>query len=294
MLKFTKIWASRKTFCSDLKTKRFCKQIALHALSSIGAISTVLAILRIGWPDQTPFTGVGWAIGYFIVSAIYAIFRSWPRPIEVHLNKPNTTIKIIEGNIFDQEHNLSIGTCDTFDTLPPDIIASTSLQAQTLSELFEDDVQRLDSLLNAELAHVSSIGTIDKLGKTDKYEIGTTVSVPHGERRIFFVAYTEMDASNVARASVDGIWTSLDKLWIQVTERGNGYPLAMPVIGGGQARISQLLPAQDAIRLIVLSFIFASRKERVCSELVIVVREGDYQKLDRLELQAFLQSLRES
>jgi hypothetical protein len=35
----------------------------------------------------------------------------------------------------------------------------------------------------------------------------------------------------------------------------------------------------------------ASRRERVCDELRIVVRPSEYEKLDRLELQAFLDSL---
>lgn len=35
----------------------------------------------------------------------------------------------------------------------------------------------------------------------------------------------------------------------------------------------------------------ASRREKVCDELRIVVRANDYEKLNRLELQAFLDSL---
>lgn len=46
----------------------------------------------------------------------------------------------------------------------------------------------------------------------------------------------------------------------------------MAVIGGGQARLSSVMPAQDAIRFTLLSFMFASRKNRICDELRIVVR----------------------
>ncbi|MCF7534622.1 hypothetical protein [Pseudomonas petrae] len=63
---------------------------------------------------------------------------------------------------------------------------------------------------------------------------------------------------------------------------------------GGQAPLSSVLPAQDAIRFTVLSFMFASRNSKVCDELRIVVRPDDYRKLDRLELQSFLSSLRSS
>jgi len=67
--------------------------------------------------------------------------------------------------------------------------------------------------------------------------------------------------------------------------------VAVPVIGGGQARIAQILPAQDAIRFVAFSFMLASRHEKVCDELRIVVQSEAYQRLDRLELQAFLDSL---
>jgi hypothetical protein len=64
------------------------------------------------------------------------------------------------------------------------------------------------------------------------------------------------------------------------------------VIGGGQSRISQEFPAQDSIRVIALSYMFASRHLKVNEGLNIVVRPEDVQNLDMLELQAFLKSLR--
>jgi hypothetical protein len=66
------------------------------------------------------------------------------------------------------------------------------------------------------------------------------------------------------------------------------------VLGGGLARISQVLPAQDSIRFIALSFVLASRDARVCDRLDIVARKQDVKYLDMLELQAFLKSLRAS
>ncbi|WP_408735220.1 macro domain-containing protein [Acetobacter pasteurianus] len=53
---------------------------------------------------------------------------------------------------------------------------------------------------------------------------------------------------------------------------GKGGSVSMAVIGGGQARLSSVMPAQDAIRFTLLSFMFASRKNRICDELRIVVR----------------------
>ncbi len=92
-------------------------------------------------------------------------------------------------------------------------------------------------------------------------------------------------------ASVDGIWKSLENLWRHVRAHSNGATVAIPVLGGGQARIAHTLTAQDSIRFIALSFVLASRTERVCDRLDIVVRKTDVGRLDMLELRAFLKSL---
>ncbi len=71
----------------------------------------------------------------------------------------------------------------------------------------------------------------------------------------------------------------------------NGTTVSIPVIGGGQSGLSPVLPAEDAIRFTALSFIIASRGERVCDELRIVARPNQYDELNHLELQAFLSGL---
>jgi len=132
---------------------------------------------------------------------------------------------------------------------------------------------------------------VEKEGNTDRYPIGTVASVQDGPRRALFLAYTEMNERNEAHGSTDGIWKSMLTLWDVISRDCNGEAVAIPVLGGGQARISQVLPAQDSIRFIALSFMLASRKSKVCDELHIIVRPEDYSRLNRLELQAFFDSL---
>jgi len=103
-----------------------------------------------------------------------------------------------------------------------------------------------------------------------------------------------MDEQNQARSTPDILWKSLLNLWAEISRHANGGCVSIPVIGGGQSRMAQILPAQDSIRFIALSFMLASRKEKICDELRIVARTTDYNRLDRLELQAFLSALRPS
>jgi hypothetical protein len=278
----------------DLGTWRFWRRFLINCFAALGAIALVLEVINELFPNQITFRGVQWGLLVLAVSIIYGLARSWPRPLQQSYSSPNTTIRVIKGDILIQPTHLVIGTCDTFDTQPPHIIARDSLQGQALDRLFGGDVQELDRRIDQALADAIPIGTVEKPGKKTRYPIGTVAPLAEGGRRVFFLAYTYMNEHNEARGTVDGIWKSLVNLWEAVSKYGNGAVVSVPVIGGGQARIAQILPLQDSIRFIILSFILASRSEKVCDELRVVVRPQDYARLDRLEIQSFLASLRPS
>jgi antitoxin (DNA-binding transcriptional repressor) of toxin-antitoxin stability system len=280
--------------CHDLSKWRFWRRFLVQSFASIGAIALVLEVINELFPKELTFRGLPWGLVILVVAAIYGLARSWPRPIEQSYSSPNTAIRIIKGDIFSQTSHLVIGICDTFDTQPPNIIARDSLQAQALDRLFGGDIAELDSRIDSALAGYSPVEIVQKPGKQRRYELGTIAVLTESGRKLFFAAYTYMNEHNQARGTADGIWKSLLNLWTQVSKHGNGEPVSITVIGGGQARIAQILPAQDSIRFIALSFMLASRHEKVCDELRIVVRPAEYSRLDRLELRAFLSSLRPS
>jgi hypothetical protein len=110
------------------------------------------------------------------------------------------------------------------------------------------------------------------------------------ERRYFCVAYSHMGDDLVAQSSGDDLWLGLSGLWTAAYRHGQREKLAMPVVGAGLARIDALDRA-SLVRLICLSFVAASRKQLLTSHLSILMPESEFRMLDRLELQAFLESL---
>lgn len=279
----------------DLKRQRFWRHFAVHALSAIGLIAVVAGLYDVFFPDVAEGVGTWLTIATVVLALIYALWRSWPRPIEQQYETPNVKITLVRGNILDQDaDHLVIGTVTTFDTETPRIIERKSLQGQFVDRVYGGDVKRLDADLDQALSWATPVGSITKPGKEKVYEVGTVAVLHHPARCFFCVAYSEMDDKNVARSSIENVWRGLDRLWREVTDHANGGTVAIPVVGGGLARLSQILPAQDSIRFIILSFMFACRRERVCDELKIVVQPVQYDRLDRLELQAFLKSLRAS
>lgn len=264
----------------------------MRSFACLGGLSTVLQTSNVINPTVTVFQGMPILLSVIGISLVGGFTWSWPRRITQDYSAPKTKISIVKGDMLAETTHLVIGTNDTFDTETPIIIAKGSLQGQALQVLYGGDLKELDTQLAAALAGKPTVGSIAKAGKQTQYGIGTIATVKHAARLIFFLAYCEMDTHNTAHSTPDKVWKSLQSLWDEVSKKSNGGTVSIPVIGGGQARLSSIVPAQDAIRLTVLSFMFASRGAKVCDELRIVVRPEDYKTLDRLELQSFLSSLR--
>lgn len=278
----------------DLRTWRFWRHFLTRSFACLGGLSTVLQTSNVINPTVTVFQGMPFLLSVIAISLIGGLMWSWPRPITQDYTAPKTKISIVKGDMLAELMHLVIGTNDTFDTETPIIISKESLQGQALQVLYGGDLKELDAQLATALAGKATVGTIAKAGKQTQYGVGTIATVKHASRLIFFLAYCEMDAHNTAHSTPDKVWKSLLLLWDEVSKKSNGGTVSIPVIGGGQARLSSIVPAQDAIRFTLLSFMFASRGAKVCDELRIVVRPEDYKKLDRLELQSFLSSLRSS
>jgi hypothetical protein len=277
----------------DIKRLRFWRLFAIHAFSCLGGVSFLLGLYDVIRPNAISKTNFPFLAAISGFSIIYAAIRAYPRRVEELYSKPNTAIRIVVGDLFSEPDNLVIGMTSTFDTKIPHVIHPNSVQGQFLARVYANDVSALDAALTQELVSVEPIGKIEKPGKTVQYPLGTVVTIRHVRKHYFCVAYGEMNAGNQTQATMGGIWRSLENLWREVRARTNGDPVAIPVIGGGLARLSQVLPAQDSIRFIAMSFMFASRETRVCDRLDIVVRPQDVGRLDMLEIQAFLTSLKE-
>lgn len=278
----------------DIRTGRFWKIFVTQAFALFGALTAVAGVVALFSPDFfVRHIWLGW-LGV-VVSLVFGTFRAWPRPITTRYQTPATKITLLRGDLFEQrDAHLIIGVSDTFDTAAPHI-EPKSVQGQFLQRIYGSDLAKLDADIEAELTSVQSIGKIPgKQGKAAHYPLGTTLTLRENARRFFLVAYTHMNSESMASSTTDGVWNSLSELWKAVRVGSNGGTVCVPMIGGGQAKLSSVLPSADAVRFIALSFILASRAQKVCDELVIVAPPRQYDALDHLEIQAFLNSLRPS
>ncbi|MFD7114096.1 MULTISPECIES: macro domain-containing protein [Streptomyces] len=190
---------------------------------------------------------------------------------------PAVSVVIARGDLLTQrDTHLVVGFTDTFDTATDlDIVINqSSLQGQLVSRLYGGDRARLDRDLRVALRGVQPVAkesrTDKRRGKLVRYPLGTVAVLRLPGVRVFGVAYSRMGNDLVARSSVTELAHGLDRLWEALRDHGQLMPVALPLVGSGLARLDGTRH-EDLLRMIVESFVAASRRGRFCPALTIVL-----------------------
>lgn len=228
---------------------------------------------------------------------VWGLGRARPVPrVQQVFRRPDMTVVVEAGDLFEQPAHLVVGFCDTFDTASAGgaVINGDSVQAQLLDRRYGGDVQRLDAELTTALAPVVPVAREDRdhkpLGKLDRYPVGTVAVLGTRPRLVFAVAYSRIGNDCVAASSVEDLWFGLSRLWDAMHRHAQLERVAMPLVGSGLSRLDHL--DQDSLlRLVLMSFIARSREGAICRELRVVVRPADLERIDMREVAAFLSTL---
>ncbi|MBB2744130.1 UNVERIFIED_ORG: hypothetical protein FHR35_003966 [Microbispora rosea subsp. rosea] len=200
------------------------------------------------------------------------------------------------GDILDADTDIVVGFTDTFDTDITDdvVINGASLQGQLLRRTYESNRSRLDEELARALSEYlpTTVETraAKPKGKLERYSIGTIAVIGSPRRRIYCVAYSKMGNDLVARSSLDDLWISLGQLWATISARGQLSNVTIPIMGAELARVHSL-DRENLLKVIILSFIARSRLQPMCRQLSVLIRQEDADKVDMLEMKAFLAAL---
>ncbi|MEV0965557.1 macro domain-containing protein [Streptomyces sp. NPDC049910] len=209
-----------------------------------------------------------------------------------------TDVVLLRGDLFDQDDcNLVIGFSDTFDTETAEdlVISRESVQSQLVDRLFAGRRRLLDDKLRTGLRKTKTVGTESArskpLGRRVRYPVGTTVAVPVDGRRVFAIAYSQLGNDLVARSSDRDLRLGLENLWASVAVHGLFKPVAIPLIGSGLARVTDLDRGQ-LVALIVDSFVDAcARHPALTPELRVVIRPQDLAGTDLTPVEQRFQDL---
>jgi hypothetical protein len=279
-------------------TRRGLWLLALNAFAAFGLFSAAIQFYSAVWEPQQnlPYPG-RIALGVAVVSLIYGVIRAWPRrQVQRVFGRPDITVVVTVGDLFEQDAHLVIGFNDVFDTDTTNgaVINPTSVQGQFQERIYGNDLGRLDADLSKALQGTAVSATerrnAKQRGKLKRYPIGTVATLGDAKRRFFCVAYSKMQNNLIAKSTVDSLWQSLSSLWDAVYLHGHRGTVAIPIVGSQLAKIN-CLDRESLLRMILLSYVARSREELVCKKLIVVIHQRDYDRVNMLEVDAFLKTL---
>jgi hypothetical protein len=230
----------------------------------------------------------------YIALLLFSLFLSipwWLPRMEGYLLSPDSRIKIKVGDLFDEPGHLVIGTNDVFDTALGEIIKQHSIQGQFLSRIYAGDLRKLDQEIEHALKPLEDARKEDLqkgAGKRWRYPVGTTITLGTINSRYFLTAYGQMGHDLVCGSDADSIWLSLSCLWEEFRQKGQGADLSIPVIGSDLARTG--IPRMTLIKIIIISFITASKKKFVSRQLTIVINPADLESVNLYEIGNFIKA----
>lgn len=265
------------------------RKLAAAFFQVFGLLALILSVLAIFFPKEFDFGFTGLLL-FIAASLAWAIYKVIPgREISRQLTVPDSKITIRIGDIFAQDAHLVIGMNDVFDTEKGDIIKPSSIQGQFLTKVYGDDRARLDKDLEDALhGLLCKVDTHKTRGKNKRYPIGTVATVTVGAKKYFCVAYSRMGIDLRVQSDVKKLSNSLDALWEEIRRKGQCERVAMAVVGSDLARLGNTVSHGTLIKLIVSSFILASREKLITHELVIVIHRSNVDKVNLVDVNEFL------
>jgi hypothetical protein len=278
------------TYLNALKRVGF-KRIGNSFISNFGFLWLITEPGALFFPEKLNF---GW-VGYFWLATLslgIAFIQKFPRESACKtLSSPDSKIEIKIGDIFDQPGHLVIGFNDVFDTDLGEIIKPSSVQGQFLRKIYGSDRARLDADIEQALQKYSNLHIQEDhkiFGKALRYPIGTTITLGSHDQRYFLTAYGYMKNDMTVESNADYIWKSLSNLWEEVRLKGHSINISIPIVGADLARTG--LPRSALAKLIITSFIIASKERFITRKLTIMIYHRDIESVDLYELEEFLTS----
>lgn len=224
-------------------------------------------------------------VGTFICCAIYLRCK---RRIEILEVNSGHHVYVQYGDIFsedevlepDKRRNIVIPVNRCFDTLiDDDLISSTSLHGIAMKQIYSSGTYDSNSLneqmqrnLKQQQIQTESLDPLKKRkGNLGRYPVGCISEVQVSSKcAFFFLGLTTLDENLKASVSDVDYVTALMKLLEFCNTRSQGFPVVIPLIGGGLSRTTKM--ERDILEYLVK--LIKLNRNLVNCDIHIVVRDS--------------------
>jgi len=129
-----------------------------------------------------------------------------------------------------------------------------------------------------------------KIGKTDRYQLGTVLHICKNGKSYYLIAVSKMGSDGRAQSTQQTFHESLCNLWTCIENTADNETISIPVIGTSKARL--YTDFELALKVIILSAYSYSRiTRRPTTHLRFVITKRDAKNIDMLKLKDFVRSL---
>lgn len=242
-------------------------------------IAAVSAFLPVPSPIETILQGILLLVALVLLSGAFALYRSSSRIyLLLELVQIDTTIKIYFGDLFEDRGVKVVAVNEYFDGEVGSAVSRNSLHGQLILRFFNGQSQAFEAAVDRSLSSVQGEGTSLPRNRNTSYPIGTTAVVDQGGERFCLPALSRTDIqTNKASCDLAMFSKAMQGLWKTVRNNAQGEPVAVPLMGSGQAQVS--LPAQQLLQLTIMTIVESS-KPKITSEIHIVLPDNLMEKID--------------
>jgi hypothetical protein len=212
-------------------------------------------------------------------SLVYGLFIRKVKRISTG-NK--NSVYLCYGDIFKfkrkEQRNIIISVNRCFDTeIDNHLISEKSLHGQLFKKLYKHNYTvsslniKLQNILDKSGYSYEQLSISDKpQGNLKRYEVGSIIEFKENLVTYFLLGLTSMDKGLTAHTTLNQYIYSINKLIDYCYAQSQGFPVIMPLIGGGFARVG--IKDKDILQLIL--DLLEINKSKIISDWYIIVNSN--------------------
>lgn len=196
------------------------------------------------------------------------------------------------GTLSAEARNIVIPVNCCFDTIvDKDLVSPRKIHGKALLALYGMGKYTPDSLSQAILRDLHSSGVPftsltaqqKRKGNLERYPFGTIVEIAAGDEENFFLlALTEFNRDLHAEIhNRENYMNVLQRMIEYISSRSQGFPVVLPLIGGGLPEVSE--SEQTVLELLLK--VFEINKDKINCDIHIVIRDNGRDDISILELE---------
>ena len=218
-----------------------------------------------------------------IVVGLWRVRVRYRTHVTIPIPSTDSSVEISFGDVFD-DSMVVIPVNEFFDGELGDHVSGLSLHGQFIKRILHGDSECFYRLTDAALEDLEAIAIHRNSGRCKKYPIGTVARVTVDDKTYLLAALSRTDLTTLkASATVDELWSCLAGIWSAVRNYSGGKLARVPLVGSGLSGVG--LPPRNLIEIILTSFLFHSKKDKVADKVALVLPRNLWGKVDLLSIQ---------